>query len=99
MTEMSLDWPGAVAIVGSVVAIVVAASRFVFTGSRSLVDVDNSQQKLADRVQALEVDVARMTEVLSTVRTQLSEVRKDMKTLTARINDFIERFIASLEVK
>jgi hypothetical protein len=93
--EFSLDWPSAVAVVSSVVALTAGAIKLLGTGKTtsgiSVESVHADAKSLAAEMVDIKVELARVIAGVDAIRSQIAELRSSSEKATSRLDLLVEK--------
>jgi len=99
MDPLSISWPAAIAVIGSVVALTFGVIKVMSQG-KALVTTDTLQKEhehLSERVRAVETQMATLeTDLSGLVTTQINDLKGDINRLDTKIDTMVKEVIGAL---
>lgn len=99
MDPVMITWPGAVAIVASVVALTVGAIKIMGTGKtkRTIDELHADHQSLSERVHGVETQMVRLeSDLQGTITTQISDLKGDIRRMDQKMDTLVKEVVAAL---
>ncbi len=96
---VAISWPAALAVVGSIVAITVGATRIMGTGKENvtMASLKKDHASLNERVRGVETLMARLeTDLSGVITTQIKDLKEDLHRLDAKLDLMVKEVISAL---